>query len=131
MRASLLFAVCFAQVALWYQGWKDRFPENLRSDPRVMAQFSAALTLMDQVRYVFPNRVWCFTIVFCFLFTGKVGSVCAEMVCKCHVEVLGAQHLNPHGPGALLGSGQRLSCVSVFFLPLGLETCALGWSVLI
>ncbi|CAN0561346.1 unnamed protein product, partial [Laminaria digitata] len=36
-------------VALWYQGWKDRFPEVLRSDPRVMAQFSAALSLMDQV----------------------------------------------------------------------------------
>eukprot|EP00904_Undaria_pinnatifida_P011496 jgi/Undpi1/7477/HiC_scaffold_22.g09950.m1 len=39
----------YAEVALWYQGWKDRFPEVLRSDPRVMAQFSAALTLMDQV----------------------------------------------------------------------------------
>ncbi|CAM9450611.1 unnamed protein product, partial [Ectocarpus fasciculatus] len=39
----------YAEVALWYQGWKDRFPESLRSDPRVMAQFSAALSLMDQV----------------------------------------------------------------------------------
>ena len=39
------------QVASWYQGWKDSFPESLRSDPRVMVQFNAALTLMDQVLY--------------------------------------------------------------------------------
>ena len=44
------------QVALWYQGWKDRFPEVLRSDPRVMAQFSAALTLMDQVCWLAAIR---------------------------------------------------------------------------
>ena len=44
------------QVALWYQGWKDRFPENLRSDSRVMAQFNAALTLMDQVELINLTR---------------------------------------------------------------------------
>lgn len=37
---------------MWYQGWKDRFPEHLKDDPRVMAQLQAALTLMDQVRTV-------------------------------------------------------------------------------
>eukprot|EP00752_Nemacystus_decipiens_P009688 g8655.t2 len=39
----------YAEVAAWYQTWKGRFPQHLRSDPRVMAQFSAALTLMEQV----------------------------------------------------------------------------------
>lgn len=48
-RMSSFFHGSLSKVALWYQGWKDRFPENLRSDPRVMAQFSAALTLMEQV----------------------------------------------------------------------------------
>ena len=38
----------YATVALWYQGWKDRFPADLRSAPRATAQFSAALTLMEQ-----------------------------------------------------------------------------------
>lgn len=50
MLLSVVFSL--SKVALWYQGWKDRFPENLRSDPRVMAQFSAALTLMEQVNCV-------------------------------------------------------------------------------
>eukprot|EP00903_Cladosiphon_okamuranus_P012946 g12087.t2 len=44
-----------AEVASWYWEWKDRFPENLLSDPRVIAKFSAALAIMGQAMQEHQN----------------------------------------------------------------------------